>query len=92
MSLQDFSGNIDEELRHVRKVVNERPLFLSFGGKAPHPLLFPLGDVKIAVGADAKPDGLSSFLSITTRALISPFGCVDSRSSARMLPVPEAPI
>ena len=50
----DFSGNIDEELRHVRKVINECPLFLPVGGKAPHPLLLPLGHVKIAVGADGR--------------------------------------
>jgi hypothetical protein len=28
----DFSGNIDEELRHVRKVIDERPLMLPLGG------------------------------------------------------------
>ena len=50
----DLSGNIDEELRHVRKVIDERPLFLSFGGKASYPLLLPLGHVKIAVGADGE--------------------------------------
>ena len=48
----DFSANIDEEVRHVRKVINERPLFLSLGGKSPHPLLLPLGYVEIAVGPD----------------------------------------
>src|SRR5271157_6644633 len=55
--LWHFSGNIDEELRHVRKVINERPLFLPLGGKAPHPLLLPLGHVKIAVGADGEAGG-----------------------------------
>src|SRR5580704_6386283 len=53
--LWHFSGYIDEELRHVRKVMNERPLFLPIGGKAPHPLLLPLGNVKIAVGANGEP-------------------------------------
>src|SRR5271170_1347172 len=55
--LWHFSGNIDEELRHVRKVMNERPLFLPFGGKSPHSLLLPLGHVKIAVGADGEAGG-----------------------------------
>jgi hypothetical protein len=53
----DFSGDIDEDLRHVRKAINERPLFLSIRGKAPHPLLLPLGHVKIAVGADREAGG-----------------------------------
>jgi hypothetical protein len=37
--------------------MNERTLFLPVGGKAPHPLLLPLGNVKIAVGADGEAGG-----------------------------------
>lgn len=35
-------GHIDEELRHVWKIINERPLFLPPGGKALYPLLLSL--------------------------------------------------
>src|SRR5271168_5546547 len=56
-ALWDLSGNIDEELRHVGKVINERPFFLAVRGKAPHPQLLPLGHVKIAVGADGEAGG-----------------------------------
>src|ERR1700722_5592011 len=56
-ALWDLSGNIDEELRHVWKVINERPFFLPVGGKAPHPQLLPLGHVKIAAGAEGGRGG-----------------------------------
>src|SRR5277367_3786422 len=57
LTLWDFSGNINEKLRHVRKVINEDSFLLPRGGKAPHPLLLPLGHVKVAVGADGEAGG-----------------------------------
>src|SRR5271168_4494695 len=57
MALRDLSGNVDEELRHVRKVIDECSLFRSVSGKTTYPLLLPLGYVKIAVGADGEAGG-----------------------------------
>src|SRR5450755_1321439 len=43
-----------QELRNVRKPVNERTFFLSLHGEAPDPLIEPFGHVEIAVRADRK--------------------------------------
>ena len=82
-----------QELWHVREPVYECPLFLPLEVKSAAPAASCARPHRnLPSGPTAKPEGASSFLSITTRALSLPLGGANVRSSARMLPLPEAPI